>query len=78
MHNKLLFSARRVFRAQIFSGYDLQVENGLLLLCSPTVTTAYGAPGAGNVAQLVEHSTENAGVVGSIPTITTESPSDCI
>jgi hypothetical protein len=28
----------------------------------------------GNVAQLVEHSTENAGVVGSIPTVTTKNP----
>jgi hypothetical protein len=26
----------------------------------------------GNIAQLVEHSTENAGVVGSIPTVATE------
>ena len=29
----------------------------------------------GNVAQSVEHSTENAGVVGSIPTVTTRTPS---
>ena len=30
--------------------------------------------GSGNIAQLVEHSTENAGVVGSIPTVATENP----
>ncbi len=29
------------------------------------------ALGYGNIAQLVEHSTENAGVVGSIPTVAT-------
>ena len=28
--------------------------------------------GSGNIAQLVEHSTENAGVVGSIPTVATK------
>jgi len=28
----------------------------------------------GNIAQLVEHSTENAGVVGSIPTVATKKP----
>ena len=31
--------------------------------------------GNGNIAQLVEHSTENAGVVGSIPTVATKNAS---
>ena len=31
--------------------------------------------GSGNIAQLVEHSTENAGVVGSIPTVATKKAS---
>jgi hypothetical protein len=60
-------------RGKIFFEEVLQVDFALLLLCSPTAITALGAPRAGNVAQLVEHSTENAGVVGSIPIITTKS-----
>jgi hypothetical protein len=75
MHNKL-----QLFRGYV-SGYQkkfiyfLQVAKPLLLLCSPTAVTHSGTPRAGNVAQLVEHSTENAGVVGSIPIITTKRPS---
>ena len=40
----------------------------------PNGNNGLRGPRAGNVAQLVEHSTENAGVVGSIPTITTKTP----
>ena len=41
-------------------------------LCGPQ--SAVLPRGNGNIAQLVEHSTENAGVVGSIPTVATETP----
>jgi hypothetical protein len=41
-----------------------------VLLCSQAAQTVWGE--VGNIAQLVEHSTENAGVVGSIPTVATK------
>jgi hypothetical protein len=52
---------------QLFLGKSLQWSFACLPLQSQTATAwVYG-----NIAQLVEHSTENAGVVGSIPTVAT-------
>jgi len=42
-------------------------------LCGPQ--SGFLRRGNGNIAQLVEHSTENAGVVGSIPTVATKKAS---
>ena len=47
----------------------LRLGFGLVPLRSPKRLTRRGN---GNIAQLVEHSTENAGVVGSIPTVATK------
>jgi hypothetical protein len=46
---------------------------GFSYLCAPKPLS--GSSGnVGDIAQLVEHSTENAGVVGSIPTVATKKP----
>lgn len=57
------------YELQIFLPKGLFRRLRVVLLCSQAATTVYGK---GNIAQLVEHSTENAGVVGSIPTVATK------